>query len=96
MMENSHKNGEQVLLTYDEAVARLPRGERIHTFVQAGPMLIGADWDREQVLALFRANEDAIHESGEQAQGMNHGIAVLDAERDGRPVFIETKGGERW
>ena len=46
-----------VLLSYDEAVALLPEGERIHTILDSGIALLGADWDRDQVLGLLRTTD---------------------------------------
>jgi hypothetical protein len=78
---------EAILLTYDEAVALLPEGERIHTFLDSGIAILGADWDREQVLALL-ATTDRREVTGSAAQSMGHGLAAF---RDGEPVFIETR-----
>jgi len=75
----------EVLLTYDEAVALLPDGRRIHTFLDSGFALIGADWDRAEVLALLRTT-DRREVTGPAAQGMGHGLAAF---RDGKPVFIQ-------
>ena len=75
------------LLTYDEAVALLPGKERIHTFLDGGLAIIGADWDRSDVLALL-ARTDRREVTGPAAQSMGHGLAAL---RDGEPVFIETR-----
>ena len=77
-----------VLLSYDEAVALLPEGERIHTFLDSGIALLGADWDRDQVLGLLRTT-DRREVTGPAAQAMKHGLAAF---RDGAPVFIETRG----
>jgi hypothetical protein len=77
-----------VTLTYDEAVALLPEGERVHTFVNPAGMLVGADWDRAEVLALLRAGRP--ERSGEQATAMGHGIVAF---RASGPVFIETREG---
>jgi hypothetical protein len=78
-----------VLLSYDEAVALLPEGDRIHTFLDSGVILVGADWDRADVLALLERT-DRREVTGPAAQKMKHGLAAY---RDGIPVFIETKGG---
>ena len=75
------------LLTYDEAVALLPDGERIHTFVQAGPAILGAGWDRADVLALLETTERR-EVTGAAAQELGHGLAAF---RDGEPVFIATR-----
>ncbi len=81
--------GEIQLLTYDEAVALLPDGDSIHTFVQAGPAIIGADWDRADVLALL-GRTDRREVTGPEAQGMGHGLAA-SLSVTGEPVFIETR-----
>ena len=75
---------EKVFLTFEEAVKRLPDGDQIHTYRQSGPMLLGADWDREELLDLLR--KSTIEESGENATRMSHGLVVND---DGY-LFIET------
>lgn len=77
-------------LTYDQAVAMLPGGDRIHTFVNPVGMLIGANWDREDVLALLRDGNPEL--SGGQATAMGHGLVAFRGEDDNRhPVFIATK-----
>jgi hypothetical protein len=78
---------EITLLSFDEAVALLPDGDRIHTFLDAGITLIGARWDREDVLALLR-DTDRREVTGPSAQSFGHGLAAY---RDGEPVFIETR-----
>jgi hypothetical protein len=75
-------------LSYDEAVALLPDGERIHTFLDGGLALIGADWDRPAILALLREAGPEIEVTGPAAQSMGHGMAAY---RNGEPVFIETR-----
>lgn len=40
----------RVYLTDEEAIARLPEKPRIHTFLGGGIALIGADWDRADVI----------------------------------------------
>ena len=76
------------LLGYDEAVALLPDGDSIHTFLDGGFVLIGADWDRADILTLLETT--ARREvTGDAAQGMGHGLAAYRA--DGKPVFIETR-----
>jgi hypothetical protein len=76
------------LLTYDEAVALLPDGERIHTYLDGGIALIGADWDRADILALLETT-DRREVTGPEAQSAGHGLAAFRA--DGTPVFIETR-----
>lgn len=80
-------------LTYDEAVALLPDGDDIHTFVNPGGMLMGADWDRGDVLDLLKTGKPEL--SGGMAESMGHGIVAWrevnekeDWVKD--PVFIQT------
>jgi hypothetical protein len=75
-----------VALTYEEAVALLPEGERVHTIIDGGVALLGADWDREDVLALLRTGRPEL--SGAQATARGHGLVAFPATG---PVFIETR-----
>jgi hypothetical protein len=70
----------------DAALAMLPEGDRIHTFVNPGGILVGADWDRADVVALIQSGKPEL--TGNTATRVGHGIAVLDR---GRYVFIETR-----
>jgi hypothetical protein len=76
------------LLTYDEAVALLPDGDSIHTFLDGGGIPVGADWDRAAILELLQ-NTKRCEVTGAAAQSMGHGLAAFRA--DGTPVFIETR-----
>jgi len=76
---------DEVLLTYDEAVALLPDGDRIHTFLNPAGILVGADWSRDGVLDLLR-DTDRREVSGPAAQSFGHGLAAWS---EGRPVFIQ-------
>ena len=73
-MTSTNTNDEPVLLTYDEAVALLPDGDEIHTVMEAGPTLIGADWDRKDVLTLLRESPRR-DVTGPAAQKSGHGLA---------------------
>lgn len=77
---------EKTVLSFKEAKERLPKGNKVHTFRQSGPMLIGADWPKKNILDAMKKTE--IKETGPQAQGMNHGLAIID---DVGILFIETK-----
>ena len=69
---------ERLIITYKEAIKKLPKGDEIHTFRSPnGGMLIGTDWERKTILKLLKASKE-IHVTGEMAQKMNHGIAVKD------------------
>lgn len=73
-------------INFDEAVQMLPEGEYVHTFRNAGFMMLGADWPRDRLMAAMQ--ESQIFVSGDVAQSMNHGIAIKN---DGGFLFIETK-----
>jgi len=76
-------------LTYEQAVAALPDGDDIHVVLNGTPgILIGADWRRDQVLALLRENRP--ERSGPLASASGHGIAVM---RNGDRYFVQTRTG---
>jgi hypothetical protein len=79
-----------IATTFDEAVAALPRGKYVHTFMQSGAsILIGADWTRKEIVDALRG-ADRIDVTGEQAQGMKHGLAIEHPRVPGAYLFIET------
>lgn len=63
----------------------------VHTFVQSGPMLLGADWSFEDVAELLK--ERPCYEAGANAQRMRHGLVVDRG--DQRALFLATKEGTR-
>lgn len=74
-------------MTYDEAIKYLPDGPQIHTFRNsAAGLLLGADWEREDLLATMR--KYAVLPTGPGARAMRHGLALRD---DQGVLFIETK-----
>jgi hypothetical protein len=77
---------ERVKLSPEELDTMMPKGEQVHTFMQGGFTLIGADWDRSSILKT--AKENGAELSGEQATAMKHGAVTWT--EDGSPVFIET------
>ncbi len=78
---------ERVYLSYEEAAAMLPPGDKVHTFAHPGVgMVIGADWDREEVLSLLKVGKPEL--SGEMSAGLGHGLVAHRP--DGRALFIET------
>lgn len=79
-------NGDRKSLTLEQAETMLPDKRGIHTFRQAGPVLIGTDWPRADVLELFRSYTPEL--SGENATRMGHGIAVQD---NRGWLFVETR-----
>lgn len=61
-------------LSFEQAVSMLPEGPRIHTFRCATFSLLGADWDRDMVLAEIK--EHGAELAGPIAARMNHGLVV--------------------
>jgi hypothetical protein len=65
----------------------LQPGGKVHTFRQAGPFLLGASWERDQIIAAMR-RAPAIEVTGEAAQALGHGLCIHDANG---ALFIETQ-----
>lgn len=83
----SEPDSDRVFLTYDEAVAMLPEGDQIHTYLNpALSVMIGADWPRSAVLDLLRTGKPEI--AGLEATRIHHGLVAWSGEQ---PVFVETK-----
>ena len=78
---------DRIFLEYDESVKFLPKGKHIHTFTNAGPALLGADWSRKDVIKLLK--EHKVEVAGPAAQAMKHGLCV---DRDGMNLFLATIG----
>lgn len=76
-------------LSFSEAVKFLPETEEIHTTVDAGWAVLGADWDRKKVLEeMERATE--IRVSGPNAQASGHGLAIPYPADNKVWLFIQT------
>lgn len=75
---------EKDTLSYEEAIALLPEGDDIHTFLG----FIGASWRREQILAALKEAPEILL-TGPMAQAMGHGMAIF---RPGTrsPLMIQT------
>lgn len=73
-------------LSFDDALSLLPDGDTIHTFRVSGTALIGADWDRDALIAALRHGNP--ERTGPMASAMGHGLALTDAFG---LLFIETK-----
>lgn len=65
-------------VSVDQALAMLPDDEKIHTFMQAGFTLIGADWDRNELVDLITGAK-VRKLTGGNARSMGHGLAVPHA-----------------
>lgn len=85
---------ERIILTADEAIAMLPEKESIHTFLQGGMTLLGADWPAEEIWESLRQSV-RIELSGPTATSMGHGLVFWrGAEDNGSWVFVETRRSE--
>ena len=82
-------NDEREPLTEEQAIAMLPDGDTVHTFRQAGYILIGADWDGADVVQHIR--DYGAELSGDNATSMGHGIVIIDSQG---PLFVETRKKE--
>ena len=85
------KQGERYYLSYDEAVRVLPNEEYIHTFINNAIGLIGADWEKHEILHKLK-NSDVIELCGEQARSLGHGICCYkeSAKYQSDILFIAT------
>lgn len=77
---------ERKYLTPEQAIACLNEGDQIHTFLNPGNILLGADWSREEVIETLQNHPDKIEIGGDQCRAMKHGLVVW---RGDEPVFIE-------
>lgn len=78
---------EREFLTIDQAKAMLAEGKNIHTFRQSGYALLGADWERSEIIKALESS-DSIELSGQAATALGHGICIKD---ESGWLFIETR-----
>lgn len=76
---------DRIFLTPDEAAGLLADGEFIHSYRQAGFALLGADWERSEVIAAL-SKAKSIEIGGPSCQAMKHPIVMIDAHG---PCFFE-------
>lgn len=75
------------LVSLETAIGMLrDRGGWVHTFRGRGHMLLGADWELDDILDALRRSP-RIEVAGDNAQALGHGLVI---DRDGL-LFIETK-----
>ena len=87
MAENDE---ERRVVPIEEAIRRIGRKKHIHTFMQGGPAIIGADHDRQSLIVAMR--KYGVEESGGQASAMGHRLVIVNYPvSHGRttPLFIE-------
>ena len=79
------------IITVDEAIKILPKGNSVHTFVNIAMGLVGADWSKEDIIDKLKA-VDTIEISGDHARNMGHGLVAYnsDARLQSDLLFIET------
>lgn len=82
---------ERRFITTEEAIGILPDGDLIHTFVNVSFGLVGADWEREELIDKIRSS-DYREITGPQARGMNHGLVLYNeiVMRQSDILFVET------
>lgn len=76
-------------ITKKEAVNLLNDGNRIHTFrnSMSGLALLGADFDRTELILIIEEYKNTLEIAGEQARNMKHALLLKD---DTGYLFIET------
>ena len=79
------------ILTAEEAISILPDGDSVHTFVNGGFGLMGADLDREDIIDKIRGS-DRREVTGPMARGMNHGRVLYppNTKYQSDLLFVET------
>lgn len=83
---------EKKFITAKEAISILPERKEIHTFYCNGMGLIGADWDREDILEEIGKIKNVREISGNEARSLGHGLAVYEkgCKNLSDVLFIET------
>lgn len=77
-------------LTAEQAIELLPDDEWIHTFYNESFGLIGADWERDEIVKKLKGSQ-RIELTGENARKIGHGIAAYDEGSEHSDVlFIQT------
>lgn len=71
----------------EEAIRRIGRKRQVHTFMSSPIALIGADHDRDSLIAKMR--ELGVEDSGAQASAMGHTLVIRNYHP--APLFIEAK-----
>lgn len=83
----ANEKSERRVVPFEEAVARIGAGRHIHTIRGGGFAIIGADWDRADILRTMK--ECGVEEAGGMASAMGHTLVIVNC--DGSPLFIEAK-----
>ena len=67
---------ERQFITPEQALSILNEGEEIHTFRNPNGMLLGADWDRQNVIDEINKEGAVLEIGGETCRKMNHGLVI--------------------
>ena len=67
----------------------IPRSKKIHTYMGAGSMLMGAERDRKSLKETLK-EADELLKSGPNMGGMGYGLCIV--KKDGSQLFVCTKG----
>lgn len=78
---------EIIRLSVMDAEGLIAEGEEVHTFRGCRGMMIGADWDRKDLIREMKKWESTLQITGGGAKAIKHGIAFID---ETGPLFIET------
>jgi hypothetical protein len=76
---------DRVDLSTEEALSLLPKEDLIHTFRSIGRVLIGADWDREELVDLINRSHCEI--GGSKSIALGHGLVIWSGTD---PLFVHT------
>lgn len=78
-------------LTKEEAIGLLPDGELVHVFINGGFGLVGADWNREDIIEKINT-ADRTELAGPMARGTGHGLVIFppNAKCQSDLLFVET------
>ncbi len=75
------------VLTVAQAEKLMQKGKKVHTFQIMGPMMLGCDVDRKELLARFE--KFGVELAGPNMTNMHHGLAYFDTKNGW--IFVETK-----
>lgn len=79
-------------LTKEEAIGLLPDGELVHVFINGVFGLVGADWNREDIIDKINT-ADRTELTGPMARGTGHGLVIFppNAKYQSDLLFVETE-----
>ena len=81
-------DNDRVMLTPEQAESMLAEGDTVHTFLNPGGILLGADWNRQEAVDLIKSSHQR-EIGGSMCQSMGHELVVWRDEQT--PVYMATK-----